>query len=67
MIFFGILFVILGAIFLLFESVGLGKIPGDVVIKTGNVKIYIPLATAALISILGTLFLNLLLFLWRKF
>jgi len=63
----GILLILVGGILLFVESVGLGKLPGDIVIKSGNVKIYIPLGTAILISILGTFLLNLLLFLWRKF
>lgn len=41
----------------------LGKLPGDIFIDKGNVKIYIPIATSILISIL----LSLLLFLFNKF
>ena len=41
----------------------LGKLPGDFSIDKGNVKIYFPLATSILISIL----LSLLLFLYNKF
>jgi len=41
----------------------LGKLPGDISIDKGNVKIYFPLATSILISIL----LSLLLFLYNKF
>jgi len=41
----------------------LGKLPGDISIDKGNVKIYIPIATSILISIL----LSLLLFLYNKF
>ena len=41
----------------------LGKLPGDIFIDKENVKIYIPIATSILISIL----LSLVLFLFNKF
>jgi hypothetical protein len=41
----------------------LGKLPGDFSIDKGNVKIYFPIATSILISIL----LSLLLFFYNKF
>ena len=41
----------------------LGKLPGDIFIDKGNVKIYIPIATSILISVL----LSLVLFLFNKF
>ena len=41
----------------------LGKLPGDISIDKGNVKIYFPIATSILISIL----LSVLLFLYNKF
>ncbi len=63
----GVILILVGGVLLLVETFGIGKIPGDIVIKSGNIKIYIPLGTAILISVLGTLLLNLLLFLWRKF
>jgi hypothetical protein len=40
----------------------LGKLPGDIFIEKGNVKVYFPIATSILISIL----LSLLLFLYNK-
>ena len=41
----------------------LGKLPGDIFIDKGNVKIYFPIATSILISLL----LSLVLFLFNKF
>jgi hypothetical protein len=41
----------------------LGKLPGDISIDKGNVKVYFPIATSILISIL----LSLLLFVYNKF
>ena len=41
----------------------LGKLPGDIFVDKGNVKIYFPIVTSILISIL----LSVLLFLYNKF
>ena len=41
----------------------LGKLPGDIFIDKGNVKIYFPIATSILISLL----LSLVFFLFNKF
>lgn len=37
----------------------IGKLPGDLVIKKGNVTIYLPLATSLLVSILLSFLLSL--------
>lgn len=39
----------------------LGNLPGDFRFETDNVKIYVPLATMILVSILATVLLNILL------
>jgi hypothetical protein len=39
----------------------LGNLPGDFRYETENVKIYVPLATMILVSILATVLLNILL------
>ena len=41
----------------------LGKLPGDIIVERENFKFYFPLATSILISII----LSLLLFLYNKF
>jgi hypothetical protein len=41
----------------------LGKLPGDILIEKGNVKIYFPIVTSILLSILISLFL----FFYHKF
>lgn len=58
----GILFIIIGAIFYLGERIGIGKLPGDIYYKKGNVVFYFPFVTCILISIL----LSLVLFFLRK-
>ena len=59
----GVLLVIVGAVFLLAPKIPwLGKLPGDISFKRGNVSFYFPLGTCILISII----LTLLLYLFRR-
>jgi hypothetical protein len=44
----------------------LGNLPGDFNFEGKNFKIYFPLATMILISILGTILLNIILRIFRK-
>ncbi len=47
----GIVLIAAGLIWLVAERVGLGRLPGDIVIERGNMRIYIPLMTMLIISI----------------
>jgi hypothetical protein len=61
----GFLLVAFGAIVLLLGRVpGLGRLPGDIVVERGRFRLYAPIATSLLVSVLLTLVLNLLLH-WR--
>lgn len=56
----GIVLVILGGLLMLGGHWGpLGKLPGDIFIKKGNVRVYFPLVTMLLLSLVLTLILNL--------
>ena len=56
----GALIFILGVIMLFSDRLPfLGKLPGDISFKSGTMKIYIPLATSIIISIILTILLNL--------
>jgi hypothetical protein len=44
----------------------LGNLPGDFNFESENFKIYFPLATMILISVLGTILLNIILRIFRK-
>ncbi len=44
----------------------LGNLPGDIRIESENVKIYIPLVTMLLVSILASVLLNLVLRIFRR-
>lgn len=54
----GTVILVLGVIFLLSDKIPLGRLPGDIQIGNGRFKIYIPIATMILLSIILTLILN---------
>ena len=49
----------LGLLWLLFERLGLGRLPGDFVIEGERFKIYIPLASCIILSVVLTLLFRL--------
>ena len=51
-----------GLAFILFGRLGLGKLPGDIVVRGERFVFYFPLATAIIISLVLTLIFNL----WRR-
>lgn len=53
----GLLVAALGVVFLL----GGGRLPGDLRFGRGNTRVYIPLATCLILSIVATIVLNLFL------
>ena len=46
---------LVGVVLVLFPSLRLGRLPGDISIELKNGRIYIPLATSLLLSVLLTL------------
>lgn len=57
----GLLVALLGAALLIAPKIPfLGRLPGDFVFQLGNVKVFAPLATCLVVSLLLTLLLNLL-------
>ena len=57
----GLLLVLVGIIVWLLGAVPfLGRLPGDVSIERGNFRIYAPIATCLIISLVLTIVLNLL-------
>jgi len=56
----GITILILGLIWPYLGRMGLGRLPGDILIERGNFTLYIPLMTSLLVSIVLSLFLWLL-------
>jgi Protein of unknown function (DUF2905) len=51
LIVFGVVLIVLGALWPLFAKMGLGRLPGDITIARDNFRLYIPLATSLLISV----------------
>ena len=63
MIFLGIIFIVLGIFFYCLGKIpGIGKLPGDIVIKRENFTFYFPLTTSLLISLIATF----ILWLWNR-
>jgi hypothetical protein len=53
----GVLMVIVGGALMLF---GRFHLPGDITFKSGNVTVYVPIATSIILSVVLTLVLNIL-------
>ena len=61
LIIFGLVLVAVGVLWPVIAKLGLGRLPGDLVIERENFRLYIPIATSLLISLLLSLamwFLN---------
>jgi hypothetical protein len=58
----GAALVLVGALWLLGERIGLGRLPGDIVLRGERFTFYFPLATCVLLSLL----LSLLVWLMRR-
>ena len=54
-----IVLLVLGGLFLVLGRLGLDRLPGDLVFKRGNVNVYFPIGLMILLSIVGTILLNL--------
>lgn len=54
----GIILLVLGMIFLVSDKLPIGRLPGDIQIGSGKFRIFIPIATSILLSIILTLILN---------
>jgi hypothetical protein len=54
-----IMLLVLGCLFLLLGRLGLDRLPGDLVFRRGNVTVYFPIGLMILLSIVGTILLNL--------
>jgi hypothetical protein len=54
-----IVLLVLGGLFLVLGRLGIDRLPGDLVFRRGNVTVYFPIALMILLSIVGTILLNL--------
>ena len=51
---------LLGVVFLAGSALGVTRIPGDLSFGKRNVRVYVPIATSVILSIVATIVLNLL-------
>lgn len=58
----GLLLVIIGVVWPWLQKLGLGRLPGDIVIDRGHTRFYFPLTSSIVVSLL----LSLLLWLFRR-
>ena len=56
----GLVLVLVGLLWPLLSKLGLGRLPGDIVIERGNVRFYFPIVTCLIVSVVLSFFLWLL-------
>jgi hypothetical protein len=54
-----IVLLVLGGLFLVLGRLGIDRLPGDLVFRRGNVTVYFPIGLMILLSVVGTILLNL--------
>jgi multisubunit Na+/H+ antiporter MnhG subunit len=55
-----VVLLVLGGLFLLLGRLGIDRLPGDLVFRRGNATFYFPLGLMIVLSIVGTIVLNIL-------
>jgi len=56
-----LLLLVLGGLFFVLGRLGLDRLPGDLVLRRGNFSVYFPIGLMVMLSIVGTIVLNVLL------
>ncbi len=51
----GVILILVGLVWLIGERFGLGRLPGDIVIERGNFRLYFPVATSLIVSVILSL------------
>lgn len=51
----GLAFIGVGLLWMIGERFGLGRLPGDITIERGNLRVYFPLASSLVLSIVVSL------------
>ncbi|MFQ5959612.1 MAG: DUF2905 domain-containing protein [Alphaproteobacteria bacterium] len=57
---FGLVLVVLGVLWPWLQKLGLGRLPGDIVIERENFRLYVPLMTSLIVSLVISLVLGFL-------
>jgi hypothetical protein len=55
----GAVLIVVGGVLLLAERLGLGRLPGDIVVERKGFRLYAPIATSIIVSLVLTLLANL--------
>jgi hypothetical protein len=53
-----VVLLVFGIIFVLLGRFGMDRLPGDLVLKRGNLTLYFPIGLMILLSLVGTIVLN---------
>jgi len=53
-----VVLLLLGGLFLLLGRFGIDRLPGDLVFRRGNFTVYFPIGLMILLSVVGTIVLN---------
>ena len=61
----GILLVVIGLAIMLGGKIGLGRLPGDIRYESGGTRIYVPITTMILLSVVLSLVLWIIGRMWR--
>jgi hypothetical protein len=56
-----VVLLVLGGLFVLLGRFGVDRLPGDLVFRRGNVTLYFPIGLMILLSVVGTIVLNIVL------
>ena len=56
---FGVVLLVVGGVLIVAEKLGLGRLPGDLVVERKGFRLYVPIATSILLSVVLTAVLNL--------
>ena len=57
LIIFGIVLIAIGLLWPVISKLGLGRLPGDIVIERENIRLYVPIMTSLIISVVLSLLL----------
>jgi len=66
LMFCGLVIFFLGLLIMLYSKTGIGKLPGDIVIKKGKMAFYFPVITCIIISVIFTLGVQIFRWIWKK-
>ena len=58
-IYLGVALIVIGALWLLAEKLGFGRMPGDIVVRRKNFTLYVPIVSSIVLSIVISLLLRL--------